>query len=271
MPSREVYPNAPLRLVTTEFRFPLSPVLAGANALHVVAGALGKMLPVIERVPQSVQVVLGPEGPPALPTVDGGGYRLMTRDRTVAVTVTSARLAVEITSYRHWETFRDEMIRPVLGAVGEDLQAIAGLDRIGLRYIDEIRVPDEALSIERWVPYINDNLLAGRHLAGKRPIKTIQGALHLVTGEDQELLMRFGALEGHVVDDSGPLRLPTPVEDGPFFLIDIDSFWTRSGVVEEFAVDRALAVADRLHEPVGELFEQSITELLRDEVLRRSQ
>ncbi len=266
MPSQEVYPNAPLRLVTAEFRFPLSPILAGGDLLSALSKALGGELPIIEPVPQGLQMSLGAEPQP--PKMTAGGFRLLSRDRTAAVTVDASRLAVETTVYEHWETFR-ESIETALRAIGEELQAIVGLDRVGLRYINEIRVPGGGTSVERWMPYINEDLLAVARLAEGREIKTVLSVLHLVTGDNEELLLRCGAVEGHVVDDSGPLRLPSPPEDGPFFLLDIDSFWTRLGVLEEFDTATALTIADRIHEPVDGLFERSLTERLRDEVLRR--
>jgi len=266
MPGREVYPNAPLRLVTAEFRFPLSPTLASGDLLSALSKVLGGVLPIIEPVPQGLQVTFGAEPQPARMTA--GGFRLLSRDRTAAVTVGAGRLAVETTVYEHWETFR-ESIEAALRAIGEELQAIAGLDRVGLRYINEIRVPGASTSVERWMPYISGDLLAVAHLAAGHEIKAIQSALHLVTGDKEELLLRCGALEGHVVDDSGPLRLPSLPEDGPFFLLDIDSFWTRLGVLEEFDAAVALAIADRIHEPVDGLFERAITERLREDVLRR--
>jgi uncharacterized protein (TIGR04255 family) len=266
MPSREVYPQAPLRLVTAEFRFPLSPTLASGDLLSTLSKVLGDAMPIIEPVPQGLEVTFGPE--PRPPTVTAGGFRLLSRDRTAAVTVGANRLAVETTVYEHWETFRNS-IQTALWAIGDELQAIAGLDRVGLRYINEIRVPETTTSAEGWMPYISGDLLAPARLAEGREIKTVQSALHLVTGENDELLMRCGVFEGHVVDDSGPLRLPFPPEDGPFFLIDIDSFWTRLGVLEEFDSAAAVAIADRIHEPVDGLFERSITDRLREEVLRR--
>jgi uncharacterized protein (TIGR04255 family) len=265
MPSREVYPNAPLRLVTAEFRFPLSPNLADGDLLSALSKVLGGMLPIIEPVPQGLQLTLGLE--PQSQKMTAGGFRLLSRDRTVAVTVTASRLAVETTIYEHWEMFR-ESIETALRAVGEALEAIAGLDRVGLRYINEIRVPDAGTSIERWMPYISGELLAVSRLAGQHKVKTIQSALHLATGDNEELLLRYGMLEGHVVDEM-PLHLPCPPQDGPFFLLDIDSFWTRLGALEEFDTEAALAIADRIHEPVEGLFERAITERLREEVLRR--
>jgi uncharacterized protein (TIGR04255 family) len=265
MPRREVYPNAPLRLVTAEFRFPLSPSLASGDLLSTLANVLGGTLPIIEPVPQGLQVTFGAEPQPAKMT--SGAFRLLSRDRTLAVTVGANRLAVETTVYEHWETFR-ESIKPSLQAIGEELQAIAGLDRVGLRYINEIRVPGGDSSIERWTPYISGDLVAVARLAEGCEIKTVQSLLHLATGDNEELIMRAGVLDGHMVDDSGPLHLPSPPENGPFFLVDIDSYWTRLGTLEEFDVEATLAIADRIHEPVNALFELSITEQLRDEVLR---
>ena len=268
MPSREVYPQAPLRLVTAEFRFPLSPTLASGDLLSALSKVLGDALPIIEPVPKGLEVTFGAEPQP--PRMTASGFRLLSRNRTAAVTVGGSRLAVETTVYEHWETFRNS-IETALRAIGDELQAIAGLDRVGLRYINEIRVPEATTSAEGWMPYISGDLLAPARLAEGREIKTVQSALHLVTGDNDndELLLRCGVFEGHVVDDSGPLRLPFPPEDGPFFLIDIDSFWTRLGALEDFDSAAAVAIADRIHEPVDGLFERSITDRLREEVLRR--
>ena len=106
MPEREVYPSAPLRLVTAEYRFPLSPVLSRGDLLPLVASALGSTLPIIEPASE-LQLTLGPNlSPPTVTT----GYRLLTRDRMTAITVSPSRLAIETTSYRHWKEFRDDFV-----------------------------------------------------------------------------------------------------------------------------------------------------------------
>jgi uncharacterized protein (TIGR04255 family) len=81
--------------------------------------------------------------------------------------------------------------------------------------------------------------------------------------------MRSGILDGHVVDDSGPLTLPTPPQDGPFFLIDIDSFWTKSGPLAKWSTEAAIGISDSLHAPIDDLFENCITDVLRSNVLRK--
>ena len=272
MAAREVYPNAPLRLVTAEFRFPLSPRLAGSELLVVLGDALGARFPIIEPVgPQvsaGLRVSLGPQTV-AAPTIGQAGFRLLTRDRMTAVTVAPGRIAVETTAYEHWEDFRDSVVVETLRSIGDDLGAIAGLDRVGLRYINEVRVPGIGPDVAGWASYVAPELVAVAHLAAGQGIRMLQLALHVDQGEGAELLMRAGMLEGHVVDDSGPLRLPTPPKPDHFFLIDIDSFWSRPASYDEWATTRALQIADQLHDPIDGLFERCIQEKLRDEVLRR--
>lgn len=268
MADREVYLNAPLRLVTAEFRFPLSPRLTGGHLLSVLGDALGNRLPIIEPVdPPGLQLTIGPETGPS--AVNQAGYRLLTRDRMTAVTVGPNRIAVETTTYEHWEDFRDGVVTVALRAIGDELDAIAGLDRVGLRYINEIRVPGAGADLAGWREFIAPELLATAGLAAGQSIRTMQLALHLDRGDGAELLMRAGLLEGHVVDDSGALRLPSPPKPGHFFLIDMDSFWSRPAAYDEWSTERALQVADRLHDPIDDLFESCIQEKLRDEVLRR--
>jgi len=216
---------------------------------------------------QGLQLTIGPDaGSPLTPQA---GYRLLTRDRTTAVTVASNRVAVETTMYEHWEDFRDGAVMIALRAIGDNLGAIAGLDRVGLRFINEVRVPGAGGDVAEWGEFVASELLALGNLAAGQSIRTMQLALHLDRGDGTELLMRAGLLQGHVVDDSGALRLPSAPEPGHFFLIDMDSFWSRPAAYDEWSTERALEIADRLHGPIDELFESCIQEKLREEVLRR--
>lgn len=89
------------------FRFPLSPNLADGDLLSALSNVLGGTLPIIEPVPMGLQLTFGLEPQPQKMTA--GGFRLLSRDRTVAMTVTPSRLAVETTIYEHWETFRESI------------------------------------------------------------------------------------------------------------------------------------------------------------------
>lgn len=266
-PEREVYPNAPLRLVTAEYRYPLSARLSTPDLLTILADSLGPSFPIIEPALQGgIQFSFGPSDPS--PQGPQNGFRLLVRDRTSAVTVTPSRIAIETTSYQHWEEFRDGLISTALGALGDEIGALAGIDRVGLRYINEVRVPQPLATTEEWEEYINADLLAAARLVTEGSVNTVQTALHLQIREDQELLLRCGMLAGRIVEETGPLRLPTPPGEGPFFLIDIDSFWTRSGPVSEWDTGSCLEISNQLHSPIDGLFERCITEKLRTDVLR---
>jgi uncharacterized protein (TIGR04255 family) len=75
-------------------------------------------------------------------------------------------------------------------------------------------------------------------------------------------------MHGQAVGNAPLKRRSPPSNSGPYFLVDIDSFWAAGDAVPEFSVNRALEMIDQLHGPVRELFEAAITERLRTEVLR---
>ena len=140
---------------------------------------------------------------------------------------------------------------------------------MGLRYIDEIRVGGIE-SPSDWEPYIAASLLAGLHLDDRYPPASSQGIAEFDVADGQKTVMRFGAMRGFVVDPNGPLRLRRTGE-GPFFLLDLDSYWAATPDIEipEFSSDAVHEICLRLRAPVRALFESSISDRLRDEVLRR--
>jgi uncharacterized protein (TIGR04255 family) len=76
-------------------------------------------------------------------------------------------------------------------------------------------------------------------------------------------IMHGAAPEGFAVDPSGPLRIKD-VGEGPFFRLDIVSEWTAPDEsVPPLTAEGVLDVADQLHSPIREAFENAITEDLR--------
>lgn len=191
---------------------------------------------------------------------------MMDRARTVSVMIAPTAVVVETTAYHHFEEFL-EIVRRALDAA-ERVASPAGIQRVGLRYIDEIRVKE----VERpadWDGYINPALLCATRLdADLSPARTEALAEFDLNG-GHRTVMRFGAMTGRVVDPGGPLRV-SRTDDGPFFLIDLDSFWvpTDEGI-PEFSVERVSEICAKLRIPIRALFEASITERLRDDVLRK--
>ncbi len=55
----------------------------------------------------------------------------------------------------------------------------------------------------------------------------------------------------------------------PSSVMDVDSYWQGDDYVDEFSSSTLLELVDTLHRPIRAIFEASITDALRDEVLRR--
>jgi uncharacterized protein (TIGR04255 family) len=268
--AREIYPNAPLEFVACEVRFPYAPSLTGEDTVARLHRAFAGWLPVIEHgVRGDVTFVLNPAGVLNLaPGPPMRQVRFLSRDRTLSVLVAPNLVSVETTQYGRFEAFKDNVIQ-TLTALAQAEPPPAGLARIGLRYIDEVRVPGIDEVSGPWTRYI-DERLAGPvtlRLDGASPV-LLQGTLQFDLGEGRQVVMRYGAMKGQSVRDA-PLRRRAVKGPGAYFLIDIDSFWEARDPMPEFSIDAALAICDILHRPVRELFEAAVTDRLRDEVLRR--
>lgn len=263
---QEIYQNAPLEFVACEVRFPFAPLLGEDAVLPRLHRAFYEWLPLVEPGVEATLIV-GAGGIPSSPTTTKQ-VRFLSRDRTLGVLVTPVLVSIETTEYVQFEAFKAAIGR-TLAALEQAEAGVAGLSRIGLRYIDEVRVPSIARVQESWMAYIDERLAApvSLVLGGSRPA-VLQGTLQFDLGDGQHVVMRYGAMQGQSVGNA-PLRRREVMQSGPYFLIDIDSFWTADEPVPEFSIDAALGMCDKLHEPVRELFEASVTERLRDEVLRR--
>jgi uncharacterized protein (TIGR04255 family) len=182
------------------------------------------------------------------------------------VTVAPTALIVETTAYSHFEGFLEVVHRALEAA--DSAVSLAGIQRVGLRYIDEIRVKGVHAAID-WDGYINPGLLWAIKLDPKLRLQRTESLAEFEMDGGYKTVMRFGAMSGRVVDPGGPLRLRR-TGDGPFFLIDLDSFWLPTDEdIPEFSVQRVLETCMELRKPIRGLFEASITDRLRDEVLRK--
>jgi len=266
----EIYPSAPLEFVACEVRFPFSPILSEEATLPRLHRAFYDWLPLIEPgVGIEATLVVGPGAVSQLPSsTTTKQLRFLNRDRTLGVLVAPNLVSIETTHYPRYEAFKASIAR-TLSALAQAEAGVAGLARIGLRYIDEVRVPGIEEVPGSWTDYIDERLAGavGLTLAGVSPV-FLQGTMQFDLGDGERVVMRYGAMKGQSVGNA-PLRRREADQKGAYFLIDIDSFWTSEDPIPEFSVDSALAICDKLHQPVRELFEASVTERLRDEVLRR--
>lgn len=261
----EVYPSAPLALVAVEVRFPES---AGSSPLPVglqrsFRDLLGPGWVIESAKAQRVSVSLGPEGvaqqAPQLIAIP----RFTVRDRTLAIAVTDESVTVEATRYRHYPEFR-AVLESALDAAGEVLDP-DGVTRVGMRYIDEIRVPGMAIGdVEEWSGWLDASLLPPQPeaIAAEGFNATAwDGAVQYLTGNEMRLVLRYGTRTGYVVNPAGPLKRPSPPPPGPLFILDFDSFWEPTDI-PEYDADSLLAMCDSLRRPIRVLFDSLTTDSL---------
>lgn len=268
---REIYPNSPLVLVAVEIRHPKSMPIDVA-ALSKLKRDLADVLPLSKQV-QRVKVTTTAR---ETTQVTEKAPRFLSRDGRISATFFSEALILETTSYTRFEDFVS-VLNLVLTARNE-AAPLDGVERVGLRYIDEIRVPqDDGVT---WSEWVSPTLLGPQPLADAINLDILesQGTMvfassgeHLTypgsDGSEHRMVLRYGPGLGYAIEPGDALRrsLPAP---GPYFLIDIDSFWTAGPTTPEFNERGLTTLVSGLHAPVRALFESLITDRLREEVLR---
>jgi uncharacterized protein (TIGR04255 family) len=250
--------------VAAEIRYPRVDELA-SSLPPTFRDQIRELFPIPEEQNQ-LTVSLSPAGPS---TEQVRQHRFVARDRLMSVTVDRDAVTVEATEYAGWTTFRSQLVHVVRAL--EQARRPDGILRVGLRYIDEIRLPDAPENVQGWRGWIDDRLVAPFGLDDQAHLSN--GMVVLQYGEPPGYVTIFRAAPfaaGRTVQQGGPLRVPVETPDGPYFLFDTDASWADPDrQVPEFDSDRIAEILDDLHEPCRRLFEASITDRLRDAVLNR--
>lgn len=230
---------------------------------------LGGLVPLPGEVNEvSFIVHAGPNSQPVQQQVIATVPRWTSRDKRTALTVRQDSLVIETTDYGSYDRVR-ELLDVALRA-RLTVAAPAGVDRVGLRYIDEIRVPAEnGEGAPDWREWVDQSLLGPAHIGSDLDLTLAvnEGLVVFSSDSNRALVLRYGAQSDYAVQSTPELRRPLP-PPGPLFKLDIDSFWQAGDSVPEFHPSFILDQADNLHMPVRGVFECLITERLREEVLR---
>ncbi len=259
-PSREVFPSSPLALVATEIRFTDSARLRQQATLDKIAIALDKLLPVQGHQQQAdVQVVVG--GEHQIRTATG---RLMrNRESTVAMTLFPDRLTYETTAYTEFDTFRADVLRCVHAVV--DVGVAPAIQRIGLRYLDEIRLATPVPDPRDWGGWIDSRLVDQLNVGpADKSIRRAEGFVGYDLGEGRGLNFRFAALpSGAVVVPQTLVRPPFDNRD-PFFVLDFDGYRDFKSPNATLLDANVVAITlDAVHGPAGATFQNAITDQAR--------
>jgi uncharacterized protein (TIGR04255 family) len=256
--------NAPVALVTMEIRHPATDSLTESSSRELKR-LLADDLP-IERQAQDMAWGVGPGGGPA-PTPEHF-VRYVNRDSTQAASIKNQAVVIETTAYTTFEALSDVAMR-VLDARSQ-VSSIVGVERIGLRYLLEIRVPAGPDGRIDWAEWIAEPLLGPQRIApGGLTLTEWQGAaVYREQQPGKSMIVRYGPGMGQVLDPNYYLRRTMPVEPGPFFQLDIDSFWIPVASIPEYNRDAVRGTFHNLYEPARAVFSELLTSRLRDGLLR---
>jgi uncharacterized protein (TIGR04255 family) len=258
-PNREIFPNSPLALVAAEVRFTDAARLRQQATKDEITIALEERFPFAEPL-QHTNVNLTPSAPPEIRQLSGVVLKNVTSTETL--TIMSESLTYETTAYVKF----DDLLAAVAAACDALVQSKVrpALRRIGLRYIDEVRVSEEVADVRQWEKWIDRRLIEHLDVGPEGVMATMtQGLTTYDLGDRCGLNFRFAAL------NQGPIVVPQHLQrpsfaSGPFFVLDLDGFQDFTGeaatpLISE-VVSKSLAT---VHGPCGATFQRSITEEAR--------
>lgn len=258
-PNREIFPDTPLALVAAEIRFTDAARLRQQQTRDEVTIALEERFPFAEPLQQAeVNLSLVPGG--AQPQVlERLGVVLKNANSTETLTIMPQSLTYETTAYPSFEKLLDAVT-----AACDALDAASvrpAVQRVGLRYVNEVRVPEPVDDVRHWRRWIDNRLVS--HLdVGPEDVPAIgtQGVSTYDLGEGKGLNFRFAAL------NQGPIVVPQflkrpAIASGPFFVLDFDGF---DDFTRQDAVPLSAGVVrdsfSTVHVPCGTAFQRSITD-----------
>ena len=261
-PNRETFSHPPLALVTAEIRFTDAARLRQQQTKDEVTIALEDRFPFAEPLQRSeVNLNIGPGG--AQPQIlERVGVVLKNSTSTETLTVMSESLTYETTAYTSFENLLEAVT-----AACQSLDAAKvrpAVQRVGLRYIDEVRVSEVVTDAREWSAWINDRLVGALDIGPEGfPATGIQGVSTFDLGDGKGLNFRFAAL------NQGPIVVPQflkrpAIASGPFFVLDIDGFHDFTGQDSTpLSAEVVCSSLSAVHVPCGTTFQRSITDQAR--------
>jgi uncharacterized protein (TIGR04255 family) len=255
------YKNAPLKYVIFAVELSPSAILGERAALDEIHDALKSELPVREDSTPDMM-------PNALAgLVRSSGARFVDGRRNLSVVVAPNLIAIDTTRYTDFDEFRDLATR-VIDAVAAVAPGRA-CRRLGLRYVDEIRIPGSVPGdVEQWIGWVDESLLAAAAARPSTGRRDVAGSIEDTFDEGYGIRFTWHTGTGYAVAPQGPLIVPDfAAPDQAYFALDTDSYWLPAGGVVGLGDPTFTDRITKLHDPIKERFESCITDRLRDEVL----
>lgn len=230
------YPKPPIQEAICEIHFDANQKLQ-KNQIELLKPVWNSSYPNQRLIQEkSVTVNFTPEG--VTPTENVIGERLVCKSsdgKQLAQLSTNFLAVNQVSPYLGWEeSFRD-MITQRWNDVQKNIGSLK-FQRVGLRYINKIDIPQAPVAWERWLKYA---------MPVPKPISISQSRFEGKL-EDPEYKFNINLLALPAVGAISPL------------IIDLDIIWERSG--KDRNVDEVL---EGVHTPLGSIFEAYLTDETR--------
>lgn len=281
-------PLHPLAYVVLELRVPFSPRLVSQASVEQLVAKLDD-LPVLREEARHTMT----------PTSDGGievrptsGWRMMDLEGTRSLILTSTSLTYESTRYAGFEQFCIDVER-WLEAV-ESVCAPVGYDRLGLRYVNEVRPVRRHAEFDDWAQVMSPSYIhalteaqesvrgacratadaasptadpmpedaddSREELASNCLLVSAETNMSFLLPDNAGMTLKLGNGEGTGVIGNAPLKRYQLPEAGPFFVVDFDGFWPAKGTdIKPFNRHDILLQMSKVHEPVKSTFRWATT------------
>lgn len=266
-PKRELFRESPLALVAVEIRFTDSARIRRQETIDTISTALEDWLPFAHSIHEIGFQVLPGSTPAASPVATAmpatTALVLTNTTSSESLTLAASSMVYESTDYTEFSVLLAAVERATAALIAAGVRP--ALKRIGLRYIDEVRVPDLIVDIRQWSEWIDHRLIdhldigPAHHLA-----QVTQGVTTYNLDGGRRLNFRFAALNQGPVVAPKILHRRIPVESGPFFVLDFDGYQEFSDAIavplDPAVISTSLSA---VHAPAGEAFQNSITDKSR--------
>jgi uncharacterized protein (TIGR04255 family) len=244
---RRVYENNPLKLVICQVRFPVVTRFEQPSFITPFEEAVREHFP---RVRQEQQVLITvAAGAPTVPAV-APSWRFQTTEGSTSALLARDALTVETTSYSRFEDFL-----PLVRVLLEALRTVdvKFRERLGLRYVNEIRHPD-AQTASAWSNFINPAMLGtvGGELLGDDVIHALENIR--LREEDAVVVINHGFVGKDAVPSDGEALYQLDIDFGDERPVEFDS-------------EATLEQVTSFHGRISNLFEMSISDSMRDHLL----
>jgi uncharacterized protein (TIGR04255 family) len=246
---RRIYENNPLKLVICQVRFPVAIRFEQADFVGAFQESVRERFPRVRQEQQVAVTVAIAGGAPAPPSF-APSWRFQTNDGATSALLARDALTLETTNYSRFEEFVP-LVQLLLDALlGVE---ISFRERLGLRYVNEMRHPD-AHTASAWTGLINPAMLGtiGGELLGDDVIHALENIR--LREEDGIVIINHGFVGADALPSSGD----------PFYQLDID-FGDERPV--ELDRDGTLSQVTSFHDRISNLFETSITDAMRDHLV----